>query len=60
MNERSGVSRPGNKSEGSPDRSAYDSNLEAQKVIDEIASGISDNIILENGRFCRSYLHSLD
>ncbi|KAK0243779.1 hypothetical protein EDD85DRAFT_173202 [Armillaria nabsnona] len=50
MNEQSGVSRPSKKSEGPPDRSAYDPNLEAQKVIDEIASDVSDNIILENAK----------
>lgn len=50
MNERSGVSRPGKQSEGSPDRSSYDPNLEAQKVIDEIASSVSDDLILENAK----------
>ncbi|SJL07961.1 uncharacterized protein ARMOST_11319 [Armillaria ostoyae] len=50
MNERSGVSRPGKQSEGPPGKSAYDPNLEAQKVIDEIASGVSDDIILENAK----------
>ncbi|KAK0187644.1 hypothetical protein F5146DRAFT_718651 [Armillaria mellea] len=50
MNERSGVSRPGKQSEGPPDRSTYDPNLEIQKVIDEIASGVSDDTILINAK----------
>ncbi|KAK0202192.1 hypothetical protein DFS33DRAFT_1060450 [Desarmillaria ectypa] len=50
MNELSGVSRPITQSEGLPSRSAYDPNLEAQKVIDGIASGISDDVILKNAK----------
>ncbi|KAK0457420.1 uncharacterized protein EV420DRAFT_1548064 [Desarmillaria tabescens] len=50
MNERSGVSRLSKQSEGPSNRLAYDPNVEAQKVIDEIASGVSDNVILENAK----------